>query len=61
MTTRFWQDGYCLVPAMLDKDLLRMLRAGIALSAAFIVVRGLNGYGHPAPWRAFASPGAPAW
>lgn len=31
------------------------LRAGLAALAAFVVLRALNGYGDPAPWRAFPS------
>jgi len=32
MTMRFWEDGYDVVPAMLDTELLKMLRAGIETS-----------------------------
>ena len=33
-----------------------LTRAGLALVAAFVVVRAVNGYGDPSPWAAQASP-----
>lgn len=37
-----------------------LLRAGLALTAGFVLLRALNGYGDPAPWRAFPAPGSAA-
>src|SRR4029450_9358437 len=31
-------------------------RAGLALVAAFVLLRAINGYGHPVPWATQASP-----
>lgn len=33
-----------------------LLRLGLALVAAFVVLRGINGYGDPGSWRALPSP-----
>jgi uncharacterized membrane protein len=51
--------GYCLGPVLLleeDRRRSLLIRLGIALTLAFIVLRGLNGYGDPAPWSRQASP-----
>jgi len=45
--------GYCLGQAFLWDDARRrrfLLRLGVALSAAFVVLRALNVYGDPARW-----------
>jgi len=33
-----------------------LLRTGVALTLAFVVVRALNSYGDPSPWRVFSTP-----
>lgn len=51
--------GYCL-GMVFDWDAARrrrfLVRLGLALSAAFIVVRAINGYGDPLSWSHEASP-----
>jgi uncharacterized membrane protein len=51
--------GYCLGPVF-DWEAARrrrfLTRVGLALTAAFVVVRAVNGYGDPAPWSHQASP-----
>jgi len=45
--------GYCLGTVLLWEPERRrrfLLRLGLALTVAFVVVRGLNVYGDPAPW-----------
>jgi uncharacterized membrane protein len=45
--------GYCLGTVMLWEPERRrrfLLRLGLALTVGFVVVRGFNGYGDPAPW-----------
>jgi uncharacterized membrane protein len=51
--------GYCLGTVFSwDADRRRrfLVRLGLALTAAFVVVRAVNGYGDPAPWSHQASP-----
>jgi len=45
--------GYCFGQVSLLEPALRqriMLRTGLALTAAFVVIRAVNHYGDPAPW-----------
>ncbi len=45
--------GYCLGPVLLWEPARRqrfLLRLGLALTAAFLLIRALNLYGDPAPW-----------
>jgi uncharacterized membrane protein len=51
--------GYCLGPLLLrDADARRraLVRLGLVLIAAFLVVRAFNGYGDPSPWSVQRSP-----
>jgi uncharacterized membrane protein len=51
--------GYCLGTVFdWDADRRRrfLVRLGLALTVAFVVVRAMNGYGDPAPWSHRASP-----
>ncbi len=51
--------GYCLGPVFgweADRRRRFLTRVGLALTAAFVVVRAVNGYGDPAPWSHQASP-----
>ena len=47
--------GYCLGPVFLmDEERRRriLIRLGLALTAAFLIVRAINIYGDPQPWKA---------
>jgi uncharacterized membrane protein len=51
--------GYALGPVLLLESARRnriLIALGGALCAAFVLVRGLNGYGDPSPWAQQASP-----
>ncbi|MBV8820165.1 MAG: DUF1624 domain-containing protein [Acidobacteriaceae bacterium] len=51
--------GYCFGALMqLDADQRRqfLIRSGLAITAAFLLVRGLNVYGDPTPWTTQRSP-----
>ena len=55
--------GYCLGRVYMDagssdpaKRSRFLIRLGIALSVAFVILRGLNVYGDPAPWSSQAKP-----
>jgi uncharacterized membrane protein len=51
--------GYCLGPVFDWESARRrrfLTRVGLAMTAAFVVVRAVNGYGDPAPWSHQASP-----
>jgi uncharacterized membrane protein len=50
--------GYCFGPVLLKDHGSRrrtMIVSGVLLIAAFIVLRGINGYGDPSPWSAQGS------
>ncbi len=39
-----------------DRRRAFLLRTGLAMTAAFVIVRGINLYGDPRPWKAMATP-----
>ncbi len=39
-----------------DRRRAFLLRTGLAITAAFVIVRGINLYGDPRPWKAMATP-----
>jgi uncharacterized membrane protein len=51
--------GFCFGPVFLMERTVRRRRltvVGATATLGFVVIRGLNGYGDPAPWAAQASP-----
>lgn len=52
--------GYSVAPVFAwppDRRRRVLLQAGLGALALFVVLRALNGYGNPAPWRVQATPG----